>query len=81
MKFALFLLPFYFTYFTYCTEFEVDMAIDCQVIALLLHADALRDLVTLTFDIDQLTYMAGHVVNTDKKVRRSYAYPFLSYEL
>ena len=41
------------------TKFEVDMTILCLVIALL----QLIRYVTLTFDLDQWSYMAGHVVN------------------
>ena len=41
------------------TKFEVDTTIRYSVIA----ADTLRDLVTLTFDLGQWSYIAGHVVN------------------
>ena len=47
------------------TKFEVDMTINCRVIAFL-SADTSRDFVTLTFDIfvlEQMTYMASHVTN------------------
>jgi len=44
------------------TEIEVDMTIRCRVIAFL-SADTSRDLVTLTVDLAQLSYMAGHVTN------------------
>jgi len=44
------------------TKFEVDMTICCRVIAFL-SADTSRDLVTLTFDLEQLSYMVGHVAN------------------
>jgi len=33
-----------------------------------LATDTLRDLVTLTFDLDQFSYMAGHVITTAKKL-------------
>ena len=47
------------------TKFEVDTTIRCLIIA----ADTLRDLVTLTFDLltGQWSYMAGHVVNPSMK--------------
>jgi len=44
------------------TKFEVDMTIRGRVIAFL-STDTSRDLVTLTFDLEQLSYMAGHVTN------------------
>jgi len=44
------------------TKFEVDMTIRCRVIAFL-SADTSRDLVTLTFDLEQLSHMVGHVAN------------------
>jgi len=40
------------------TRFEVDTTIHCPVIAFLMHADNLRDLVTLTFDL--LTMVSSH---------------------
>ena len=43
------------------TKFEVDMTINCRVTAFL------SDLVTLTFDLEQLSYMAGHVANPATK--------------
>jgi len=43
-------------------------------------ADTLRDLVTLTFDLGQWSYMAGHVVNPSTKFEDPYGYPVLSYE-
>ena len=43
------------------TKLEVDMTIHCRVA--FLSADTSRDLVTLTFDLEQLSYMAGHVAN------------------
>jgi len=47
------------------TKFEVDMTIHCRVRPIaFLSADTSRDLVTLTFwlfDLEQLSYMAGHV--------------------
>jgi len=51
------------------TKFEVDMTRHCRVVTFL-SADALRDLVTLTFDLfdlEQLSYMAGHVTNPATK--------------
>jgi len=48
------------------TEFEVDMTIHCRVTAFL-SAITSRDLVTLTFDLEQLSYMAGHVANPATK--------------
>ena len=48
------------------TKFEVDMTIHCRVTAFL-SADTSRDLVTLTFDLEQLSYMAGHVINPATK--------------
>ena len=47
-------------------KFEVDMTIHCRVTAFL-SADTSRDLVTLTFDLEQLSYMAGHVANPATK--------------
>jgi len=44
------------------TKFEVDMTMRCRVIAFL-SADTARDLVTLTFDLEQLSHTAGHVIN------------------
>ena len=48
------------------TRFEVDMTINCRVIAFL-SADTSRDLVTLTFDLlilnSLLSFMASHVTN------------------
>jgi len=64
-KFAVFLLP---VYFIYCAKPEVDMAIHCRVIAFLLPICCVN-LVTLTFDLDQLSYMARHVINTAKKLK------------
>ena len=48
------------------TKFEVDMTIHCRVIAFL-SADTARDLVTLTFDLEQLSCMAGHVASLATK--------------
>ena len=48
------------------TKFEVDMTIRGRVIAFL-STDTSRDLVTLTFDLEQLSYMAGHVTNLATK--------------
>jgi len=53
------------------TKFEVDMTIHCRVTAFL-SADRTRELVTLTFDLwpfdlEQLSYMAGHVTNPATK--------------
>jgi len=51
------------------TKFEVDTTIYCRVIAFL-SADTSRNLVTLTldlFDLEQLTYMEGHVPNLTTK--------------
>jgi len=45
------------------TKFEVDTTIRYLVIALLL----LVRYVTLTFDLDQWSYMAGHVINPSTK--------------
>ena len=45
------------------TKFEIDTIIRCLVIALLL----LIRYVTLTFDLVQWSYMAGHVVNPSTK--------------
>jgi len=42
------------------------MTIHCRVIAFW-SADTARDLVTLTFDLEQLSYMAGHVTNLATK--------------
>jgi len=42
------------------------MTTHCRVIVFL-SADTSRDLVTLTFDLEQLTYMAGHVTNLATK--------------
>jgi len=42
------------------------MTIHCRVTAFL-SADTLRDLVTLTFDLDQFSYMAAHVTNPATK--------------
>jgi len=74
-----FLLP---VYFTYCARFEVDMAIHCRVIAFLL----LICCVTLwpwllTFWLWPALIHGGSRDQHCQKVRRSYAYPFLSYEL
>jgi len=49
------------------TKFEVDMTIHCRVTAFL-SADTSRDLVTLTFDLEQLQCMAGHVSNLATKL-------------
>jgi len=46
------------------TRFEVDKTIQCRVIAFL-SADTSRDLVT--FWLEQLSYMAGHVTNLATK--------------
>jgi len=43
------------------------MTIHCRVTAFL-SADTLRDLVTLTFDLEQLQFMAGHVNNLATKL-------------
>jgi len=48
------------------TRFEVDMIIHCRVIAFL-SADTSRDLVNLTFDPEQMSYMASHVTNLATK--------------
>jgi len=48
------------------TKFEVDMTIHCRVIAFL-PADTSRDFVTLTFDLEQLLCIAGHVTNLATK--------------
>ena len=49
------------------TKFEVDMTTHCRFIAFL-SVDMSRDLVTLTFDLDeQLSCMAGHVTNPATK--------------
>jgi len=48
------------------TKFEVDMTIHCRITAFL-SADASRDLVTLTFDPEQLSCTAGHVTNPATK--------------
>ena len=48
------------------TKFEVDMTIHCRVTAFL-SADTSRDLVTLTFDFEQLSYMAFHLANLATK--------------
>jgi len=45
---------------------EVNMTIHCRVTAFL-SAETSRDLVTLTFDLEQLSYMAGHVTNPATK--------------
>jgi len=53
------------------TKFEVDMTnltIHCRVTAFL-SADTSRNLVTLTFDLEQLSYMAGHVTNPATKFK------------
>ena len=78
-KFAVFLLP---VYFTYCVNFEVDMATHCRVIAFLL----LILCVTLwpwllTFWPWPALIYGGSLDQHCQTVRRSYAYPFLSYEL
>jgi len=49
------------------TKFEVGMCIHCRVIAFL-SADTSHDLVTLTFDLEQLQCMAGHVINLATKL-------------
>ena len=73
---AIFLLPVCITYWPrkyttrvdptsiIYTNFEVDTTIDCRVIAFL-SADSHVTLWTwpFTFDIEQSSYMAGHVVN------------------
>ena len=43
---------------TVSTKLEVDTTIRCLVIACVIAADTLRDLVTLTFDL--LTLVSGH---------------------
>ena len=48
------------------TKFEVDMTINCRDIAFLA-ADSSRDLVTLTFDLERMSYMASHVTNLANK--------------
>ena len=60
------------------TKFEVDITIHCQVVAFL-SAHTSRDLVTLTFDLEQLTCMAGHVTNLATKFE--HPMPIRSYEL
>jgi len=62
---------------TVSTKFEVDTTIRCLVIALLLHADTLRDLVTLTFDLLTLVIHGGSRCQPLHQVWRSYGYPFL----
>ena len=47
------------------TEFEVDRIIHCRVLA----ADTLRDLDLWHFDLEQLSYMAGHVTNPAIKLK------------
>ena len=49
------------------TKFEVDMCIHYRVIAFL-SADTSRNLVTLTFDLEQLQCMAGDVSNLATKL-------------
>jgi len=64
------------------TRFEVDMTINCRVIAFL-SADTSRDLVTLTFDLLPWTDVV-HCESRDQPchhVWRPCAYPFFSYEL
>ena len=78
-QFAVFLLP---VYFTYCAKFKVDMSIHCRVIVFLL----LLRCVTLWPWLLTLWPWPGLVHGGSRgqhcqKVRRSYAYPFLSYEL
>jgi len=58
------------------TKFDVDMIIHCKVSVL--SDDTLRDLVTLTktyskfsFDLKQLSHMAGHVTNPATKFETS----------
>ena len=65
------------------TRFEVDITINCRVIAFLC-ADTSRDLVTLTFDL--LTLNRCHTWRVTwptlpPSMKTPYAYPFLSYEL
>jgi len=48
------------------TEFKVDTTIRCLVITLLLLI-RYNDLVALTFDLVQWSYMAGHVINPSTK--------------
>ena len=48
------------------TKFVVDMTIHCRVTAFL-SGDTSRDLVTLTFDLKQLQFMAGHVTKLGTK--------------
>jgi len=78
-KFAVFLLPVYFTYWA---KFEVDMAIHCRVIAFLL----LIRCVTLwpwllTFWLWPAVIHGRSRDQHCQKVRKSYAYLFLSCEL
>jgi len=65
-KFAIFLLLVYFTYYYYFwCWYDHPLPTYC-----VLAADALRDcdLDFWPFDLDQLSYMAGHVINTSKKL-------------
>jgi len=67
---------------TISTRFEVDMTINCRVIAFL-SADTSCDLVTLTFDLLPWTDVV-HCESRDQpchQVWRPCAYPFFSYEL
>jgi len=75
---AIFLLPVCLTYWRrkYTTRVDphvdnshlvwFDMIINCRVIAFL-SADTSCDLVTLTFDLEQMSYMASHVINLATK--------------
>jgi len=67
------------------TKLEVDMTIHCRDIAFL-SADTSRDcdLHLWPFHLEQLEYMAGHVTNLATNMPpnlKTYAYPFMSYEL
>jgi len=48
------------------TRFEVDMTINCRVMAFL-SADTSRDLDHWPFDLEQMSYMASHVTNLATK--------------
>jgi len=62
------------------TKFEVDMTIHCRVIAFL-SADTSRDFVTLTFDLEQLLCMAGHVPNLATKLEDRISSWFMSHKV
>jgi len=49
---------------TVSTKFQVDMTIHCRAIALFL---LIRYMTFDLFDLDQWSYMAGHVVNPSTK--------------